>query len=51
MPRKVYGSEPSFEMDRPLSTAGDPEFTTDAQNNDDAYKYDTDYPREDVRSD
>lgn len=48
MPRKVYGSEPSFEMARPLSNAGDPEFETDAQNNDNTFHYDTD-SRDSVR--
>lgn len=49
MARKVYGSqEPNITMSRPLTHAGDPEFITDSQNNDNTYEYDTDL-RDSVR--
>lgn len=51
MARKVYGHEdPEFNMARPLTHAGDPEFITDAQNNDNSFHYDTDL-RDSVRDD
>ncbi len=43
MPRKVYGEDPDISLPgRPMSNVGDPEFTTDSQNNDQYYSYDTD---------
>lgn len=42
MERKLYGSGDPNVQTGILSHAGDPEFTTDAQNNDEAYAYDTD---------
>ncbi len=48
MGRKLYGSQPddgrSFAS--MLPNAGDPDFETDAQNNDEQFRYDTDYPNE-----
>lgn len=44
MERKIYGSQPDDgrSFTSILPTAGDPEFSTDSQNNDEAYVYDTD---------
>jgi hypothetical protein len=44
MGRKLYGSQADDgrSFSSLLPSAGDPEFTTDAQNNDEAYIYDTD---------
>lgn len=50
MDRKLYGSQPDDgrSFTDVLPAAGDPEFTTDAQNNDNSYTYDTDV-RDSVR--
>lgn len=51
MPRKIYGSQPDDgrSFTDMLPVAGDPDFTTDAQNNDNTFVLDTDVPRDDVR--
>ena len=41
-PRKMYGTSPTPNFASLLPSAGDPEFCTDAQNNDDFYIFDSD---------
>lgn len=46
MGRKIYGSGDQNVQTGILSSAGDPEFEVDSQNNDHNYRYDTDVREE-----
>lgn len=46
MDRKLYGSGDQNVQTGILSSAGDPEFEVDSQNNDHNYRYDTDVREE-----
>jgi len=52
MPRKLYGTDQNLDAGLAhMHRVGDPEFTTDSQNNDEYYEYDTDARTHNLESD